>query len=80
MSVGRKIKCLFEHLKDNDYIVPLDGCNRDLMKFQSREILRELRRGDGRWAEGVPDIVHDLIVEQRLFGYDSEEEAVLVRS
>ena len=78
MKIGKDIAGLFEHLTKSDYIVPLEGCDRSLMRFHSRQILRELARGDGPWKEGVPELVHQQIVEKRLFGYDSEQTGVLV--
>ncbi len=72
MKLPARVQLLLEHLVQNQDIVPLKLGNKDNLKYVSRDILRQLKKGDGPWKEGVPEVVYDAIVKNRLFGYGSE--------
>ncbi|MBI1318530.1 MAG: TonB-dependent receptor [Candidatus Hydrogenedens sp.] len=72
LELPAHLRHLFLHLRQNGFIEPLDGCDESVMGHFSREILGQLRQGDGDWKDGVPESVYTAIVERRLFGYDSE--------
>ena len=72
IQVKKEVSFLLKHLLDNQWIVPIENYNRDHLHLRSRDILAQLRKGDGEWASGVPESVHRAIVEKRLYGYDSE--------
>ncbi len=71
LVISAKLKHLYQHLRENQFIEPLGGCDESVLRHFSRTILKDLRRGDGPWKEGVPESVHEAIVANRLFGYDS---------
>lgn len=72
IQVKKEVSHLLTHLIDNKCIVSLDNCNIEHLNLRSRDVLQQLRRGDGAWAEAVPEAVHQAIVQKRLFGYGSE--------
>lgn len=72
ISMPDRSKHLLQHLVENKYIEPLAVVNQDNMKFRSREILSQLKKGEGPWKEGVPEVVYKSIIEKRLFGYNTE--------
>ena len=72
IRVPEHLQNLYDHLYQNGYIVGLEGCDENLLQYESRKILKALKRGDGDWKEGIPESVYQTIVNKRLFGYDSE--------
>jgi len=72
MQLPSRVQLLLEHLIQNKDIVPLKLGEKENLKYVSRDILRQLKQGDGAWKEGVPEVVYNAIIEKRLFGYDSE--------
>jgi len=72
LVLPEKLRHLYAHLRQNGYIEPLEGYDESVMGHFSRDILAQLRRGDGPWKEGVPESVRTVIIERKLFGYNTE--------
>lgn len=72
LKVPSKLRHLYLHLRENNFIEPLDGCSEQYLHVFSRTILAQLKRGERGWEEGVPESVADAIKANKLFGYDSE--------
>lgn len=72
LRVGNKVRLLLRHLMENGHIVPLHGANEDVLRIQSRDVLKRIRQGARDWKEAVPEVVYDTIVKKRLFNFDTE--------
>jgi len=72
LRVGNKVRLLLRHLMENGHIVPLQGANEDVLRIQTRDVLKRIRQGARDWKEAVPEVVYETIVKERLFNFDSE--------
>ena len=72
LAIAPHLQHLLTHLLENRYIVPLAGCDCDILGILSRKVLDDIKRGDGAWRTAVPEYVYETIKSRRLFGYGSE--------
>lgn len=72
LRVANKVRLLLRYLVENGHIVPLRGANEEVLRIQSRDVLKQIRQGRHEWKEAVPEVVYETIVKNRLFNYDSE--------
>ena len=63
------LRSLYRYLLENNYIIPIEAHNRDLLKIYSRDILQRLRQGESGWEAFVPESVARQIKEKGLFGF-----------
>lgn len=69
VKIPKKLKHLYEYLKDNGYIKDIKYSHKELTKIFSREVLRMVQSGTPGWEEMVPESVAKAIKNKCLFGY-----------
>ncbi len=67
LQVADNLRHLFDHLKQNRHLRPLDSINHDYLPILSHEILHMIQTGDSNWTKFVPENVAKLISERNLF-------------
>jgi len=73
LKVPDHLKHLYVYLLHNRYIVPLEQADSSVMGIHSKHVLKKIEEGDDEcWKEKVPEAIFQTIVENKLFGYDSE--------
>lgn len=63
------LKHLYKHLKDNNFIRPLNTINKDYLCIHSHKVLEEIKSGNKDWENKVPEKVKEVIKENKLFNY-----------
>ncbi|WP_395344820.1 TonB-dependent receptor [Ningiella sp. W23] len=69
MKVQEHLRFLYRHLLENDFLTGIDTSNKSLFKIYSREVLKQLKAGRGKWEKDVPQLVAEQIVEHGFFGF-----------
>jgi len=69
LQIEPKLRYLYKHLLENQYIFGIDCSDAELLKIYSREILKQLPQGRGDWENSVPTDTAERIVRNKLFGY-----------
>jgi hypothetical protein len=72
LKVSDSLKHLFDHLKQNKFLVDLDGYDKDVLHIFSPKVIQMIKSGEHGWEEMVPDTVADIIKENCLFEYPCE--------
>ncbi len=67
--VPGKLRHLYLHLLENDFIKGIESSDHQLFEIFSREILKQLDMGTDEWQQSVPEGVAEEIIKNRLFGY-----------
>lgn len=60
---------LYQHLLVNGFVNGIDTSDKALFKIYSRDVLKALRDGRGKWEALLPDGVAEQIIENGFFGY-----------
>jgi len=63
------LRYLYQHLLENNFIYGIDCSDKALFKIFSRDILKQLPDGRGKWEASLPPGVADAIIENHYFGY-----------
>jgi len=69
LQIEPKLRYLYKHLLENQYIFGIDCSDTELLKIYSREVLKQLPQGRGDWENSVPTDTAERIVRNKLFGY-----------
>lgn len=68
----------FRHLKafllENHYIEPLGNYNKSYLPIVTRDVLTKIQTGDSSWEALVPPRIAQLIIQDKLFGYQPAKE------
>lgn len=67
IEVAHKLRHLYEHLRENRYLRPLNSINHDYLNIYSHEVLDKIKHRVGDWQQMVPSQVAQLIVQRELF-------------
>ena len=67
LQVAENLRHLFDHLKQNRHIRPLNSVNHDYLPILSHEVLKMIQTGDENWTQFVPTQIAKLIKERNLF-------------
>lgn len=70
MAVPKHLCHLFSHLRDNGYVVPIEGANEAFSTIFSRNVLAKIRNGESDWETMVPPQVAQIIKDRRYFCYE----------
>ncbi len=69
VQVPPRLRHLYSHLLENDYIEALTGFNQATLSIISRDVLARIKAGDPSWERTVPPKVAETIKSRRLFDY-----------
>jgi hypothetical protein len=72
LEVPDNLKSLFKHLKDNNFLIDLEGYDTQVLQIFSPKVIQMIKSGEPGWEEMVPDTVADIIKENCLFDYPCE--------
>ncbi len=68
MTPAPNLRHLYQHLLDNQRVVPLPDYRREYLPIFSREVLACIAQSDGSWESMVPEAVAEKIKECGYFG------------
>ncbi len=71
MPVADDISHLFQHLRENKFILDIPGCKREVLPYFSHLVLQKIKDQDPEWEQMVPKYVSAFIKTRKLFGYQS---------
>ena len=69
--VPSNLRYLYKHLLENGFITGIKCSDNSLFKIFSREVLKQLPSGPGKWQEQLPQGVTEEIIKHKFFGYRS---------
>ena len=72
VQVPNRLRHLLAYLKENEKLLDVRPHDDSHLHIDVGEVLTGLRRGRGEWQEDVPEVVAKRIIDQRLFGFDTE--------
>lgn len=67
-----RIRPLYDYLIYNGRIVDLKGFDPEVLRIESREVLKMIKAGEAGWEKMVPNYVDVMIKNNRLFGFDPD--------
>jgi len=67
IRVAHHLRHLFEHLRENHCLRPLDNINHDYLHIYSHDVLDNIKRNKPGWQDMVPAQVAQLIQQRTLF-------------
>ncbi|MBL4622199.1 MAG: hypothetical protein JKY89_07355 [Immundisolibacteraceae bacterium] len=71
LELGGEMELLYKHMTSNGLILPLTGVHEELLGIFSRDILKQVSFGRGEWESQLPESVAEMIIERRLFKFDT---------
>ena len=69
LPVQQGLSSLYSYLLNQGSIVPMSGCNKDLLNTLSRDVLSRIASGDTSWQTQVPAPAAEIIKRRGLMGY-----------
>ena len=69
VMVPANLRFLYRHLLENHFIFGIECSDRELFKVFSRNVLKQLPNGCGKWEQNLPPGVAEEIIANRFFGY-----------
>ncbi len=69
IPVADDIKHLFQHLKENEFILDVPGYKTEVLPYFSHLVLQKIKDQDPEWEQMVPKYVSAFIKTHKLFGY-----------
>jgi hypothetical protein len=67
----KKLSHLYQHCKDNGYLVGLDNVDESVLDINQHQVLQDIKKGRGEWEAQVPESIAEMIINNRLFGFGS---------
>jgi len=72
LKVHPRMKELYKFFKFNGKVLDITDYKAENLDVYSREILRQIAKGEDGWQEKLPKGIAELIVKDKLFGYKSK--------
>ena len=69
VTLPENLQYLYKHLLTNNFIFGIECSDHELFNIYSRDVLKQLPNGCGKWEQCLPEGVAEKIIEHRLFGY-----------
>jgi len=69
IKLAENLQYLYRHLLENNFIFGIESSDHELFNIFSRNVLKQLENGRGKWEECLPDGVAAEIIKNRMFGY-----------
>jgi len=69
VEVPARVRHLYKHLLENQYVVPIHHTNADCRGIESDDVLRQIQAGNPNWIRQVPPAVAEEIQQKHLFGW-----------
>ncbi|MBT3813274.1 MAG: TonB-dependent receptor [Gammaproteobacteria bacterium] len=68
----KKLRHLYEHCKDNGYLVGLENVDKTMLEINPVEVLSDIGKGRGKWEEQVPESISKMIINKKLLGFQAK--------
>lgn len=72
VKVPEHLRFLYRHLLQNNFISGIETSDKSLFNIFSREILKQLCEGRGKWEQSLPEGIAEEIINNRFFGCQTE--------
>lgn len=69
IEVPKSITMLFKHLIKQNLIIDVENVKNERLHIRSRDVLKQISKGDPEWIEKVPVYISKSIITKKLFGY-----------
>ncbi len=69
--VPEPLKFFYYYLQANNMILPVERYNDANMHIWPEDILKQIKKGRGKWETSVPEVVAEEIIRRGLFGFDT---------
>ncbi len=69
LEVPDSLKHLFQYLKDNKFLIDIEGYDENVLQIFSPVVIQMIKSGEPGWEEMVPDTVADIVKDRCLFDY-----------
>lgn len=67
--VPEKLQYFYRHLQANNMILPVEKYIDANMHIWAEDVLKQIKKGPGKWEKEVPEVVAREIVQRCLFGF-----------
>jgi hypothetical protein len=69
---SKNLQHLYDHLKENGYLIGLENADESLQSASPDKILASIEQGNNDWKKYVPAEIAEIIITKKLFGFDSK--------
>jgi hypothetical protein len=69
LPIKPELRKLYEYLVEKRCVSQLENYNADVLPIFSRDVIQQIKAGDARWSNSVPEEVADVIRRRGLLGY-----------
>ena len=69
IQIPKDQSLLFDYLNKKNKFVDIENYDPELLRTYTRELIKQIQKGEKAWEEKVPEGIADLIKKQNLFGY-----------
>ncbi len=69
LEIEERLKYLYRHLLENNFICGIETSDSDLLRIYSRDVLAKIPSNDNNWEDSVPTDIANAIAQEGLFGY-----------
>lgn len=67
----KTLQHLYEHCKDNGYLVGLDNVDETMLDINPAQVLADIKKGRGNWENQVPESISEMIINKTLLGFSN---------
>ncbi|MDC1021921.1 TonB-dependent receptor [Schleiferiaceae bacterium] len=71
-EIHPRFRPIIDYLIFHNRIIDIDEYDHNITNIFSREVLNQIRGGEEGWGECLPEYVHHVIRDKKLFGYNGE--------
>jgi len=71
-EIHPRFRPIIDYLIFHNRIIDIDEYDHNITNIFSREVLNQIRGGEEGWDECLPEYVHHVIRDKKLFGYNGE--------
>lgn len=68
VKVQEHLRFLYRHLLQNNFISGIETSNPELFNIYSRDVLKQLCKGRGKWEDYLPEGISEEIIKNKFFG------------
>ncbi len=68
----KKLQHLYEHCKDNGYLVGLENFDENMLDINPSQIYDDIKKGRGDWENHVPESISEMIINKKLLGFNGK--------
>jgi hypothetical protein len=69
IEIPKKQILLFDYLNEKNKFVDIENYDKKLLRTYTRELIKQIQKGEEGWEDLLPEGIPELIKKQNLFGY-----------